>query len=110
MKRDPKPDQQTEFEKNRSGGNSSERERAAWSRRKFLSELDRIRGRQRDWRFGGERCTLGAGIGAGWRSASHIRPPPRPRRRPANRGESSLIPTPELTTRWRFFSRCARRS
>ncbi|MGA7841140.1 MAG: nucleoside hydrolase, partial [Candidatus Acidiferrales bacterium] len=37
MQRDPKPDQQTEFEKNRSAGNSSERERAAWSRRKFLT-------------------------------------------------------------------------
>ncbi len=37
MRRDPKPDQQTDFEKNRSTGNCSERERADWSRREFLA-------------------------------------------------------------------------
>jgi len=37
MHRDPKPDQQMEFEAKRTAGNSGDREGAAWSRREFLT-------------------------------------------------------------------------
>ena len=37
MHRDPTPDQQMEFEAKRTAGNSGDRERAAWSRREFLT-------------------------------------------------------------------------
>jgi inosine-uridine nucleoside N-ribohydrolase len=37
MHRDPKPDKQPEFETNRGAGNSTDRQRAPWSRREFLT-------------------------------------------------------------------------
>src|SRR5580704_4124300 len=37
MNRDPKSDKQPEFETNRGAGNSTDRQRAAWSRREFLT-------------------------------------------------------------------------